>query len=107
MKFSRLVLCPAMLLAAFSVYLTAQDLQDPSSVSTFQATSSLVVLDVTVLDKQGRPVANGLTMDDFTITEDRKTQTIFSFEAPEVHVVEANAGDNNPEGKAPATIFVL
>jgi VWFA-related protein len=107
MKFSRLVLCPAMLLAAFSVYLTAQDLQDPSSVSTFQATSSLVVLDVTVLDKQGRPVANGLTRDDFTITEDRKTQTIFSFEAPEVHVVEANAGDNNPEGKAPATIFVL
>ena len=107
MKVSRLALCAAMLLAAFSVHLTAQDQQDRSSVSTFQATSSLVVLDVTVLDKQGRPVVNGLTQDDFTITEDKKAQTIFSFEAPEVHVVDANAGDNNPEGKAPVTIFVL
>jgi VWFA-related protein len=107
MNFSRLVLCPALLWAAFSVYLTAQDQQDPSSESTFQATSSLVVLDVTVLDKRGRPVVNGLTKDDFTITEDKKAQTIFSFEAPEVHVVDANAGDENPEGKAPVTIFVL
>src|ERR1022692_2589686 len=107
MKFSRLVLFPAMLLAAFSVQLIAQGRQDPSNTPTFQTTSSLVVLDVTVLDKQGRPVVNGLTKDDFIITEDKEAQPIFSFEAPEAHVVDANAGDDNPEGKAPVTIFVL
>jgi VWFA-related protein len=52
-------------------------------------------------------VVTGLTRDDFTITEDKKPQRIFSFEAPEVHVLGANAGDRNPEGKAPVTIFVL
>jgi len=70
-------------------------------------TSSLVFLDVTVLDKKGRPVVKGLTQDDFTITEDKKPQRIFSFEAPDVHVMSANSGDDNPEGKAPVTIFVL
>jgi VWFA-related protein len=67
----------------------------------------LVVLDVTVLDKKGRPVVSGLTKDDFIITEDKKPQRIFSFEAPDVHQMAANAGDENANGKAPVTIFVL
>jgi VWFA-related protein len=107
MKSRRLALCAAILLTVLTVQLMAQEQEGSSSVPTFQSTSSLVVLDVTVLDKQGRPIVNGLTKDDFTITEDKKAQTIFSFEAPGMHVVDANAGDNNPEGKAPATIFVL
>jgi VWFA-related protein len=74
---------------------------------TIQVSSRLVFLDVTVLDKKGHPVVNGLTKDDFTITEDKRPQPIFSFEAPQTHTISALAGDDNPEGKAPVTIFVL
>jgi hypothetical protein len=55
-----------------------------------------VFLDVTVLDKKGRPVESGLTKDDFTITEDKIPQTIFSFEAPEVHVMGTGGEDESP-----------
>jgi hypothetical protein len=41
-------------------------------------------------------VVKGLTKDDFTITDDKKAQRIFSFEAPETHVVDANSTDTNP-----------
>jgi VWFA-related protein len=74
---------------------------------TIQVTSRLVFLDVTVLDKKGRPVVKGLAKDDFTITEDKRPQSIFSFEAPQTHTISAIAGDDNPDGKAPLTIFVL
>jgi VWFA-related protein len=74
---------------------------------TIQVTSRLVFLDVTVLDKKGRPVVKGLGKDDFTITEDKRPQSIFSFEAPQTHTISALAGDDNPDGKAPLTIFVL
>jgi hypothetical protein len=63
---------------------------------TIRLTSRLVFLDVTVLDKNRRPVVKGLTKDDFTITDDKKAQRIFSFEAPETHVVDANSTDTNP-----------
>lgn len=90
--------------------LTAQNppsLQNQPNVPTFHVTSTLVFLDVTVLDKQGHPVVTGLTKDDFRITDDKKPQRIFSFEAPETHVMSANHGNDNPEGKAPVTILVL
>lgn len=74
---------------------------------TLRVTSTLVFLDVTVLDKKGRPVVSGLTRDDFTITEDKRPQRIFSFEAPQEHVLSARASDENPDGKAPTTILVL
>jgi VWFA-related protein len=107
MKSRRLALCAAILLTVLAVQLIAQEQQGSSSVPTFQSTSSLVVLDVTVLDKQGRPVVNGLTKDDFTITEDKKPQRIIAFEAPQMHVMDAYAGDDNSDQKAPVTIFVL
>ena len=104
----RALLWAAILLTAIPVQkLMAQAQQGPSETPTFRATSNLVFLDVTVLDKTGRPVVKGLTKDDFIITEDKKPQRIFSFEAPETHVMGANAGDDNPDGKAPVTIFVL
>ena len=40
-----------------------------------------------------------------TITEDKTPQTIFSFEAPDAHVMGAE--DGNPNGKAPQTILVM
>lgn len=81
--------------------------QVPSNVPTIQVTSRLVFLDVTVLDKKGRPVVKGISKDDFTITDNKKLQRIFSFEAPETHVEDTNATDDHTAGKAPVTIFVL
>ncbi|HUZ96062.1 MAG TPA: VWA domain-containing protein [Edaphobacter sp.] len=78
-----------------------------TDVPTLHVTSRLVFLDVTVLDAKGHPVVKGLTKDDFTITQDKRPQKIFSFEAPDDHVVGSNSADDNPSGKAPVTIFVL
>ena len=108
MKRLLVLLCSVVLLGRPLVQdLMAQEQQDQSNIPTFRATSTLVFLDLTVLDKKGRPVVTGLSKDDFTITEDNKPQRIFSFEAPETHVVGPNAEDSDPEGKAPVTIFVL
>lgn len=81
--------------------------QLPPNIPTIHSTSSLVFLDVTVLDKKGRPVVTGLTQDDFTITEDKKPQRIFSFEAPESHTASKRSVDDSPNGSVPRTIFVL
>ncbi len=95
------------LLSVFSFPpLEAQEQPAPSGAPTFRVTSRLVFLDVTVLDSKGRPVVKGLTKDDFTITESKRPQPIFSFDAPESHV-DLNPAENNPTGKAPATVFVL
>ena len=85
----------------------SQGQQGASATPTIKVTSALVFLDVTVLDKKGHPVVSGLTKDDFTITEDKQPQSIFSFEAPETHVMGRDSEEENPNGKAPATIFVL
>jgi VWFA-related protein len=77
-----------------------------SDVPTLRVTSSLVFLDVTVLDENGRPVVSGLTKHDFTITEDKQPQRIFSFEPPEAHTV-GNPGSADAQGAPPLTIFVL
>lgn len=99
------------LFAVSAVYnaanLSAQAPQTSPSTPTFRINSTLVFLDVTVLDKSGRPVVTGLTKDDFTILEDKNPQRIFSFEAPQTHLMDPKAGDENPDGKAPVTIFVL
>ncbi len=86
---------------------SAQSQQATPGMPTFKTTSTLVFLDVTVLDKKGNPVVSGLTKDDFTITEDKKPQRIFSFEAPQTHVTDENAVSNNADGNAPVTVFVL
>ena len=107
-KFRRVLLCVTILVAAISLQKSiAQEQQPSSDPPTFRATSNLVFLDVTVLDKKGRPVVKGLIKDDFIITEDRKPQRIFSFEPPETHSMAANGGDDNPDSKSPVTIFVL
>lgn len=87
--------------------LHAQNEQAAPSTPTFRMNSTLVFLDVTVLDKSGHPVVTGLTQNDFTITEDKKPQRIFSFEAPQTHLTKAKISDENPDGKAPVTIIVL
>lgn len=95
------------LLSVIAVSKVRAQEQQPSNAPTIKVTSALVVLDVTVLDKKGHPVVSGLTKDDFTITEDKIPQTIFSFEAPEAHATGEGAEDENANGKAPTTIFVM
>src|ERR1700729_964535 len=77
----------AVFLAAASAYgQTPPGPSKPSDVPTIRTTSSLVFLDVTVLDQKGRPVVTGLTQDDFLITEDKKPYFIFSFDGPQMHI---------------------
>ena len=98
MRSIRAFVCGAVLLAVAGAS-PAQGQQTAPAAPTFRVTSNLVFLDVTVLDKQGRPVVTGLTKDDFTITESGKLQRIFSFDAPSAGAKTA--------GEAPATILVL
>ena len=81
--------------------------QQNTAIPTFQSTTTLVFLDVTVVDKKGHVVTSGLTQDDFSITEDKRPQHIFSFEAPEAHASKKHATDDTPDGSAPTTIFLL
>src|SRR5579872_5527776 len=97
----------AMLGGAFLLpLLNAQVAPPASGTPTSRVTTRLVFLDVTVLDKRGCPVVRGLTKNDFIVTESKKPQRIVSFEAPEMHV-DTNKSDENPSGRAPATILVL
>ncbi len=79
--------------------LLAEGPQSAPAGPTFRITSNLVFLDVTVVDRKGRPVVTGLTKDDFSITDDGKPQRIFSFDAPAT-------GAKTVED-APATVLVL
>lgn len=85
---------------------------DPNSSGTIRVTSRLVFLDVTVVDRNGHPVVKGLSKDDFTITDDKKPERIFSFEPPESHTTDSYETSGNgysgiSASKPPVTIFVL
>jgi VWFA-related protein len=94
--------------------------QAPESATTFKATTRIVVLDVVVSDRKGKPVTRELGRDDFTVLEDGKPQVIRSFEAPSLHrmpvvaagsgaasVVVESAADLKKIGEAPVTILVI
>lgn len=53
--------------------------QADGTVPKFSATSNLVIVDVTVKDKSGKPIEN-LKQNDFVVTEDGKPQKISVFE---------------------------
>ena len=97
-----MMVCGILALAAMNG-VTAKGQQSSSGVLTLKSNSQLVFMDVTVLDRKGHPVVKGLTRDDFSITEDKKPETIFSFEPPEAHLA-SSIGDSD---KLPETIFVL
>ena len=100
-----IVLLATFLLSALPLAPQAQP-ATPDAPS-LRITSNLVVLDVTVLDKNGKPVTGGLGKEDFTIIEEGKSQKIFSFESPQAHVLPPDFNDDDPDGRAPASIFVL
>jgi VWFA-related protein len=113
----RRVLAGVGLLFTWSAFAVAQSdspaANGQQAVPVFQATTALVYLDVTVVDKNGNPVAAGLTKDDFAVTEDKQPQRIFSFEAPDAHEAAGtgpegeNAAKAAVESKPPQTILVL
>ena len=71
-----------------------------SSAFTFRVPVNLVLVNVTVTDKAGRPVKD-LTVEDFKLFEDGKRQPIQSFE---VESSQLEAGTNlTGEGTAPPT----
>ena len=83
MKLIQVLGCAAVLLMVAPVRELKAQAHPSSGAPKIQVTSALVFLDVTVLDKEGHPVVSGRTQDDFTITEDKTPQRIFSFEPPE------------------------
>jgi hypothetical protein len=70
-------------LCAFAVVIAAGQTQQPESTPgpnvKFTANSNLVIVDVMVRDKSGKPMA-GLKQGDFTVLEDGKPQKIPVFE---------------------------
>ncbi len=107
------LICFSLCLCVSVVRLAAQQIGQntaPSSgAATFQANSQLVIETVTVKDKSGNPV-EGLTANDFTVTEDGAPQTIKFFEfqklpaAPDpVRTLESRPANVAPLPKLPHT----
>jgi VWFA-related protein len=78
--------------------------QEPTPSEPLRVTTQLVVLDATVLDKEGHIVTQVLGRDDFLIEENKKPQAIYSFESAGEHTAAAASGDQE---KSPELIFVL
>lgn len=79
----------AMAIAAAAPQLRAQS-NPAQGISNLKIDARLVVLDVVVTGKAGKPV-DGLAASDFQILEDGQPQRIQSFEAPSVHALPPDA----------------
>ena len=111
---------PAILcLASFATVAVGAQVQAPQGdqanpAGTLSVTSRLVVIDVVVLDRNGKPVTN-LNQSQFTVTEDSATQTIRNFDAPSAHAMPSGGAadlvhsvvDLPKIGQAPIDILVL
>ena len=91
--------CLALCLAAPSAL--AQQASQTGPPVVLQTGTQLVVLDVTVLDKSGRLVTEGISRDEFHITEDKQPQTIRDFQPPAEHTETGQGRD------LPTIVFVL
>jgi VWFA-related protein len=87
----------------------------PPGAMTLKVQTNIVLLDVSVVDKNGKPV-NNLKQDDFTIYEDKVPQKLRSFEPPSEHHMPAedmgklivkSAADLKKIGNAPVTILIM
>jgi VWFA-related protein len=101
-------------LASTTLIFGAQAKAQQPDVPTLNVSSRIVLLDVVVTDKQGRPVTD-LKQSDFAVYEDKLPQKISSFEVPSVHelpVVSSTTELINPDdpksfGQSPVTVLVL
>jgi VWFA-related protein len=78
---NRLLLFAAFVLMPFTLLAQQQD-----STPTFQVKSNLVVVDASVVDKNGKPI-NDLQKDDFRIYESGVEQSINGFDPPSTHQI--------------------
>jgi VWFA-related protein len=86
-------------LCLLAVLAFAQD-SPQGPTTTLHATSRLVLLDVVVTDKSGRPVSN-LTQNDFTVLEDKAPQAIASFDRPDQHRYSLSVTDKDGTRRSP------
>ncbi len=93
-----------------------KDARDLSNTITLHQTVRRVPIDVVVTDKQGNPV-KGLTKEDFTVKEDKKPQTVLSFDyqdgsvvsyvPPKLPPLPANTFVNLPTQQERGPLYVL
>jgi VWFA-related protein len=105
-----------MLTAAVAGPVWCQETPIPQSdTTTLHVASRLVVLDVVVIDRNGKFVPN-LDRSQFTVTEDKVPQTIRNFDSPDGHemppgsadkMVVQNSADLPKIGNAPVNILVF
>jgi VWFA-related protein len=92
----------AFLFSTPAVRAQSPDSAPPATSQTqpvIRSNSRLVMLDVVVTDKSGKPVAN-LSKDDFKVLEDGEPQAIANFETPETHLHAAASGPTTKPGSA-------
>jgi VWFA-related protein len=98
----RRILTSLLVVAAGTAY-QAQAPQSSAVQETFRTGVELVRLDVSVLDRDRRPI-RGLTAQDFTILEDGKPQGVAAFSAVDIpDVVAPTAGWTHEVGSDVAT----
>ncbi len=105
----RFAVAAILVLPVFSQSSSSSPQQTPTT--TLRATSRLVLLDVVVSDKSGKPVSN-LTWNDFTILEDKAPQAIASFERPDQHryslsTTDAKEGTRRSQNVSPALSILV
>ena len=69
--------------------------QEPSSEYTFRSKTELVLVNVTVRDRNGNPVRD-LKREDFTVLEDNKPQQVVSFDQENTDAVLSTAATEAP-----------
>jgi VWFA-related protein len=84
------------IVAALAMRIGAQENGSSIPTPTIRVNTRLVLVDVVVTDKQGKPIS-GLKPDDFTLEESGKKQKIATFTTPE-DILKANAGQELPAG---------
>lgn len=108
---------PVLLLFALVLPCASARAQNAPQTSTLTVRARLVVLDLVVMDKDGKPVED-LTRDDFTVYEDGKAQRVVSFEPPSAHTLPGEEVAAAPHavldaaqpaafGHSPVTMLVL
>jgi VWFA-related protein len=80
---------------------TADTPQASEPTQTLHTSTQLVIVDVVVEDRNGRPV-HGLTRDNFVLTEQRKPQAIRNFEE---HSATSDKKPGQPKPKLPPGVF--
>ncbi len=88
-----------------TVFLVAQPML-PQQRATFSTTTNVVIVNVTVLDRNGRPIEN-LTKDDFQLFEDGKLQKLQAVDLQRLNtrvLPSVNSAEAQPPAPAPKAI---